>query len=261
MRTSVPCPMSRELVGYALHALEPAEEIAVRLHLRTCEECRTALVGHDSALAHLGASVDAVDPPPDLRRRILRAAAVQLALPQDAAPARREPPAHEEPPVRRRHPARRHTTRGRPVRRRLAAAVLAAVCLVGAAGVVGEVVGDPGSGLDRAVAGLAVPGSVHSTLFDTRGDAVAAVVADAGTVHVVLAGLPANDRTDSVYVLWGIGSGAPQALGTFDATGDEVHIVSLAGSDQHAVGYAVSLEPGRAAPPTPSKVVASGQLA
>ena len=42
---AVRCPHQENAVGWALYALEPAEEHAVRAHLRTCAECRRDRAG------------------------------------------------------------------------------------------------------------------------------------------------------------------------------------------------------------------------
>jgi hypothetical protein len=81
---------------------------------------------------------------------------------------------------------------------------------------------------------------------------------------VVAGGLDPNDRNTSVYVLWGVTTdAAPQPIGTFDVDpagdGPVVRQLGPAGGEPF-LGYAISLEPGRVAPPTPTIVVASGQV-
>lgn len=253
MRTTTPCPMSRELVGFALHALEPADELAVQHHVAGCAECTAALPDYQSLLVALGRAIPEARPPADLRARILdRAAPPTTTGPRPhptARPTARPTPLTALP--------RHAVARRRP--RRLVGAVLAVACAIAVGGLAGAAVDRTGSALDRAVAAVATPGDARSTLHDEAGTAVAAVVAGDGTTRLVVAALPANDATSSVYVLWGIGSGQPRPLGTFDARPAGTQVVTLA-ADPGAVGYAVSLEPGRTAPTTPSRVVASGQV-
>ncbi|MGH3588818.1 MAG: anti-sigma factor domain-containing protein, partial [Pseudonocardia sp.] len=109
------------------------------------------------------------------------------------------------------------------------------------------------------------PGTSHATLSTSDGRPVGAVVAGPAARTVVTAGLPANDHATSIYVLWGISTdAAPQPIGTFDvdpgAPGPGVHLLGPAGAGQPVIGYAISLEPGRAAPTAPTTVVASGQV-
>jgi hypothetical protein len=62
-------------------------------------------------------------------------------------------------------------------------------------------------------------------------------------------------------VVWGISAAAPRALGTLDVTGaDPPGVLTLPPTAGPFLGYAISLEPGRAAPTAPTAVVASGQV-
>ncbi|MGE3287406.1 MAG: anti-sigma factor [Pseudonocardia sp.] len=118
----------------------------------------------------------------------------------------------------------------------------------------------------RALAELLValdqPGTSHATLATESGDPVGVVVTTATSRAVVTAGLPANDRSATVYVLWGVGSATPQPIGTFDVAGTAptVHEVDSPGREPPFAGYAISLEPGRQAPATPTTVVATGAV-
>lgn len=110
---------------------------------------------------------------------------------------------------------------------------------------------------------MAAPGATHAFLAPTQGEpAVAAVVATTtGEQIVVPVALPANPG-DHVYVLWGLpGEGTPTPLGTFDVGEDATGVQSV-GSSPDGTGFAqfaISIEPGRAAPASPSDVVASGR--
>nr|WP_255426411.1 anti-sigma factor [Pseudonocardia sp. C8] len=108
------------------------------------------------------------------------------------------------------------------------------------------------------------PGTSHTTLSTSEGRPVGAVVADASGRLVVTAGLAANDRDTSIYVLWGVSpDAAPQPIGTFDigsdAAGPGVQQLDPGEPGRPFLGYAISLEPGRVAPASPTTVVASGQ--
>ena len=60
-----------ELAAYLLGALEPAEAAALEQHLAGCEECRTELTWLRPAAQMLPESVERVEPPPELRARIM----------------------------------------------------------------------------------------------------------------------------------------------------------------------------------------------
>jgi len=110
---------------------------------------------------------------------------------------------------------------------------------------------------------MATPGTAHAFLAPAEGGpAVAAVLATpSGRQMVLPVGLPANPG-DHVYVLWGLpGQGAPAPLGTFDVSDDGVDVQSVGSSPDGTVfaQFAISIEPGRAAPASPSDVLASGR--
>jgi anti-sigma-K factor RskA len=71
--------MEQELVheqaaAYALDALDDEERESFERHLATCERCRADLGGFRDAAALMAVDVEPVDPPPELRGRILEAA-------------------------------------------------------------------------------------------------------------------------------------------------------------------------------------------
>ena len=87
------------------------------------------------------------------------------------------------------------------------------------------------------------------------------VVAHDDQMGVVPAALPANDAETSTYVLWGLGEGGPDALGTFDVERSQMKLQTVGseptGRDGYT-GYGISLEPGHQAPPGPTEIVAQG---
>lgn len=60
-----------ELAAYLLGALEPGEAAAMEQHLAGCEECRTELEWLRPAAQLLPEAVERVEPPPQLRKRIM----------------------------------------------------------------------------------------------------------------------------------------------------------------------------------------------
>src|SRR5262245_1617903 len=72
-----------QLGAYVLGALAPAEEAAVRAHLAVCDECAAEVRALRPAADALAWSVEAVDPPPALKQRILSS----IATPPAAIPA------------------------------------------------------------------------------------------------------------------------------------------------------------------------------
>ena len=64
-------PDRDDLVAYALGALEPAEERAVEAHAPRCARCTRELEALVPAVGVLGESVEQLEPPPELRERVL----------------------------------------------------------------------------------------------------------------------------------------------------------------------------------------------
>jgi hypothetical protein len=269
------CPQVEQAVGWAMHALEPDEELAVELHVPTCEDCRGAVRDTEAVMTHLATAVEQVDPPARLRSSILEAAAatpqipMQRREPSPPSAARRAssaPPAGSAPAGPRRAGGGRRLT---PRRLVAAAVALAAVVVVGGLGartvqLQHQLDSANAQALSTAdlVRQITRPGVSHALLAQTDGTAVAAVVLTAGRRDVYTLGLAPN-ATDHTYVLWGIKdpASAPQPLGAFDvATRDPgLRVVGSSTQDAYAV-YAISLEPGRTPPATPTDVVAAGTL-
>lgn len=93
---------------------------------------------------------------------------------------------------------------------------------------------------------------------------VGQVVVHNDAATVLADGLVPNDEQAQTFVLWGMSDAvAPVPLGTFDVEtgGLDVRNVSsmTTGLDAYG-GYAISLEPGRSAPLTPTDIVATGTV-
>ena len=73
------CAHAEQAVGWALHALEPAEEVALLEHLPHCAQCRELVDETKSSLALLGGISPAADPPPALKARLMARIAVRIS--------------------------------------------------------------------------------------------------------------------------------------------------------------------------------------
>ena len=273
------CPMNEQAVGWALHALEPDDELAMDAHLPDCRSCREMVRDTELVMGGLAGTVEQTDPPRRLRDDILAQAA---ETPQVRPPVAREPDPEDTPqqgvarpdagePVPSGTGVRRRRTWGVTGRRRLVAAVVAVMAVLGVGGLAvytaalqhqrdAEIA--QSQSLADIVTQLDQPGTTHATLTTTTGDPVAAVLTTASDRTVVTTGLAPNDRSDTIYVLWGIDGGAPQPVGAFDvaAPGPGVHRIGPATGAPAFAAYAISLEPGRAMPASPTAVLASGPV-
>jgi len=276
-------------VGWALHALEPEDEAVFARHLPDCARCARTVAETSDVMAAMAGDLPRAEPSPELRSR-LRAAVErteQVGVPErdDAGDLDElddfEEPARSSGPV----PPRRATgfplyeDRGprvpeeRPVWRRLlpSALVAAAVAAVLGLGTWNVVLGEA---RDRAEATARSQASILETLLQPgqvtiaplsgdEGGVVATVVAREGHIDVVSDGLAVNDSSRTTYVVWGMQDDTPVALGTFDVGHPRTELRAVrsdgTGLDDYPA-YAVSIEPGRSAPTTPTDVVAQGQV-
>jgi anti-sigma-K factor RskA len=86
------------LAAYALGALPDPEGERVRLHLATCRECRAELEWLSAAVDALPASVTPIEPPPELKARVMQVVEAEAELLQAAgAPADRPAPGRLRP--------------------------------------------------------------------------------------------------------------------------------------------------------------------
>jgi Anti-sigma-K factor rskA len=278
-------------VGWALHALEPEDEELFAAHLPTCPRCRRTVSETADVMGALACDLPPVEPPERLRER-LRAAVeeteqlprlarederpppVPAALPDRPVPDRPVPVHRFEPPASGAHRAPfpvgavdpRSSWR-RVLPNALVAAAVAAILALGTWNVVLSAARDEAqaAAAEQAelVDALLTPGQATIAPLTADGATLATVVAREGQVQVVSQGLTPNDVRAQTYVVWGIGAGAAAPLGTFDVTSPQPALRTLgsgvSGLDAFT-GYAVSLEPGRSAPPEPGEVVASGEV-
>ena len=247
--------------GYAVNALEPEEEQAFTGHLRTCDRCKATLAELHEVTGQLAYAAEPAEPPADLGRRIL-----------DAAAAERPAVFGATPPARYAAPARRDKRRsgGRVWQPTFRLATLAS-----AAAVVGALTltfwnlslrGDnraQQSALDRrseALACLAAPESQKYRLSATTGQRATTCLAG-GSAYVVADRLDRNDAATSNYVLWWMDAqSVPHAVERFDVAGGGTAVFRLPMdvAPGEVTAMAVSLEPGTELPREPTRVIATG---
>jgi hypothetical protein len=186
------CPRLENTVGWALYALEPDEEHAVRAHLRTCNVCRDTVRATEQVGALLATAVPQDGPLPELRDRLLAAI-------QDAPRPSTVPDVTQPVPL----DAARRTRRWRG-RGLLAAAAVIVVALAGATTVLGVQVSQLTSQQQAQAAGDAMvrsivgdPNAKRAVLTNAAGAPAAMLITGrAGAVMVPL-GMAPNARTNS----------------------------------------------------------------
>jgi anti-sigma-K factor RskA len=207
-----------DLVAYLLGSLEDDERAAVEQHLEGCEACREELRWLQPAVDLLPESVAQVEPPPQLRERLL----AEVSADPDAAPARHAPE---------RKPAGRGLWRGFLLRPATGFAVLA----LAAAAVIGYTLNDGGSGPQTTTVRAQGAGSLRATLERSG---------DSGTLK--LTGL-AQAPSARVYQAWVQEPGGRiDAVGSlFDARHNGTANVSLERHLDRAKVVMVTAEPRR----------------
>jgi hypothetical protein len=248
------CPHRELAVGWALHALEPAEESLVIAHLGDCPECTRVAAETEQVGAALGLSIRQVSPSPELEQRVLAVVNVGVTAPVTSLPQL----------------ARQATPGWRSPSRLLAAA--ASVILIAVSVLLGIRVVQLDAERDQAARQImamtetmrrvADPAWAKAPLVTADGRPMGLVLAGTHRVELVATDLPGNKVADQIYVLWGLGHGAPAALTGFDVPtdGPVLHEVPSVPDAGEFTGYAVSLEPGRHLPTSPTTVMASGQV-
>jgi anti-sigma-K factor RskA len=121
-------PDRDDLVAFALGAMEPGEGRAIEAHAPGCARCTRELEALVPAVGVLGESVEQLEPPPELRERVL--AEVRADVARSAA---------QEEPARRR--PRRRGWRGLVMRPAIAVGLAIVIAAVG-----GYVIADNGGG-------------------------------------------------------------------------------------------------------------------
>ncbi|HEX7223128.1 MAG TPA: anti-sigma factor [Candidatus Limnocylindrales bacterium] len=253
--------------GFVLGALEPAEEAAVREHLRTCDEPHPEFAELGGVVPYLAESgdFDPVEPPAALRDRIMAAAAAEgSAATSTGSTAAALPAAAPIPfPGASERAARRGRTSPLDWAFRIAA-VVAIAALAGWNLLLQQDLGrarEYDNAVASVVAAAGEPGSQTVILTPAEGASARGIAAvrDDGSVVLALRDLAATSGTQ-VYETWLIvGDAAPVAVGGFTvgADGTGTFTTEPADAPPGAV-VALTLEPnaGNTAPMGP--VVASG---
>ncbi|MFC0540674.1 anti-sigma factor [Kutzneria chonburiensis] len=252
------CPNEELAVGWALRALEPDDEHALRAHLPGCAVCRETVRSTEQVAALLGGSVPQEDPPARLRQKVLDTAAHTPQEPYEPLPFRIGSALSESP----NRPAE-IVERPRP--RRAAGLVAAGIMLVLAAAV--GVLGWQVSRLDsqqqaqsQLLSVLGDPAMHRTVLRETNGQEVAVLLSTPGSAAVMPLALRPNNSAAQTYVVWGLSTGTPIALSSFDVTGATTQLLAWNSAAAQHQKFAISLEPGRSLPAKPTDVIASGEV-
>jgi len=233
--------------AFALGAVDPDEARAVAAHLATCPEPHAELRSLLGAGELLSLGLDAAQPSPALRERVMSTIA---RTPQEHRGARGEREAT---------PRRGWLDWLSPrVARPLAVAAVVALVAVGAWNVGlrsqlderDRALREVAAAISGGEAAFRVDGSAgRGYVVETPGSGAALVIAN-------LASLPA----DQLYELWLLNAaGVPVAVGTFTPSATEITVVTVERDLAGYATFAVTVEAGRVAAPT-GEIVMVGDL-
>lgn len=218
---------SQSLGAYALGGLPEEESARLREHLVACRECRAELEWLRAAVDALPASVLQVEPPPELKRRVMEVVDTEAELLRAAGEAADRP----EPGARR----RRRWPSVFGVRPSVALVSACAVAVI-AAGVflsLNGTITTPGRMVRAQVSGPARAAGARASLR-IRGSQAELVVTRLPT--------PAADHVDELWVQRG--TAAPEPAGTFVVHSGTVEIARRVRRGDHVL---VTVERGRGA--------------
>lgn len=242
-------PWAELAVGHALGALEPEDEQEFTGHLRECAQCGRTLADMEAVAAQLAYGVDAAEPPPSLLDSIMtevRASGRVAVVPRQAA---------------RVSPPRPRPSRGWPQPSWLATA--AALALVVALTGWNLQLRADNAAKSRAldvrnkVGQLALDPQTRTVALKSDGAPRAEVFVQGSRAWLLVDGFDENDTSRQVYVLWKASDNALTPIHTFDVVHPGANFIEVGdvGDPTKIQSFAVSIEPGRTMPPTPSTVV------
>jgi hypothetical protein len=257
-------------VGWALHALEPEDEALFVVHLPGCTRCAATVAETTELMGAMARDLPVAEPSEGLRSRLRAAVETTEQVPGPAVPA----PAAERVRPRPLEPAPQGPLDldARPRWRRalptsLVAAGLAAIVGLGLWNIFlatsKERLQETVAAQEEVMAAVLDSGPATIAELQDGGRTVATVVARPDEVQVVTSGLVVNRPDTTSYVLWGMGEGDPVSLGTFDVSRSQIDVRSVGSGSTDLDGfpqYGISLEPGQEAPPSPTAVVATGEV-
>ena len=274
-RLELSCDEADDLAGlYVLDALEPAEADAVRRHLATCDQPHTAFAELGGAVPALLATVEPVEPPAELRARVLAAVAAtpqgadQAALVRGAVagptPAARQPVTERlaEPISLTAVRAQRAPRLGSAWRTVFAAAAVLLIVVLGATTIAFQrQAADAEARANTLSAAIAASLDPSSSTASLRGSGVAASAAGfaafppSGGGYLVMRGLP-DVPAGKTYEAWFLAGTTPYPSVLITVGSDGLAVVKDLAMKPGADAMALTVEPaGGSQAPTSAPIV------
>jgi anti-sigma-K factor RskA len=227
--------------GYALAALEPAEEAELLGHLEACETCRAALRDHELVAAQLASLADEPnDAPPPWN-------AIRAGIIGAESPRTDDVDELDE-------------RRARRSRRTLLLGAAAAVGAVVAATVTVVSVNNGTSARDEAVSACHADANCRVVELSRSSHERAVVIVRNGTARMVPTDMPAPSA-GHVYALWQLPRDGKPTLLAQPVSRSDTSTARLALPYDDTAAFAISVEPAGRRATAPTTVVAVGTAA
>jgi anti-sigma-K factor RskA len=227
--------------GYALHALEPDEEVEFTTHIVDCDRCRAMVDEHELVAAQLGSLADADDiAAPSwqrIRQGVVRDAPSVIDLDR----------------------------RRRPALARRVLATAAAVVVHAGVGLAGRQLSDGGKAQtpnQLALANCENASDCITVRLQVEGTSPAALVVRDGAARMVPTGL-AQPPADHAYALWQLPrDGRPVLMAEMEEVpAGPSGAIALTLPYADTAAFAVSVEPVDVVPEKPTRILAVGTAA
>lgn len=265
------CDEADDLAGlYVLGALEGADQAAVRNHLATCVHPHPLFAELGGTLPALQITIEPMEPPANLRTRVLAAvaAAPQVPVAETAAvaPAAVVPARMAEPISLAAERERRASGLGRSWRTALSAAAVLLIVVLGATSVAFQrQASDAEQRANTLSAAIAASLDPSSAVASLRGSGVAASAAGfaafpkSGTGYLVIHGLP-QVPSDKTYEAWFLAGKTPYPSVLITPTADGLVVISGLTATQGADAMALTIEPAGGGQTPTGDVVVIGKM-
>ena len=235
--------------SYALDALSEPERDSFERHLQHCPLCQDEVRGLRETAARLGLA-KTVEPPPQLRQRVLAAAYRTRQLP---------PPVGDRLGLDRRRAQQgtQHGAQRRPLIPRLALTLAAAAAVVVATLGINQAVTrhQPGGAPVTISRVVAAPDARTQTIRTSAGGTVTVVVSDDERAAVISARGMRSLPSDQIYQLWVMSPGGARSAGLLSGTGQIAQVLASGVEPGDRIG--ITVEPaGGTSSPTTTPVVA-----
>ncbi len=246
---------SLDLGAYVLDALEPSERVSFESHLRNCAKCQAEVAELLPVVDLLPLAVDAVEPPQELKARLMSAIADDRSEKPALVPLTGGAPPRRSRPL---------LSRGEALLGLVAAVIIAALGIWNHQ-LQNQIDSQKQSiayqqDVNRAILSGASVAQLAATSAGSAAQATMVQPKDGGSPYLLVGNLPAAPN-NKVYELWYIRGATPHAVKVFHYSGSSPSIVPIAQPIASHTVAAITIEPGPQGSKAPTtKPIVAGKL-